>query len=321
MKIPMLKPFLLTMLLSVVTAFAHASSWQPRVDDAVWEVSSSIFECRLVQPIPRYGQAVFDTRAGESPRFYLDPEKNLMEGGEANIRLEAPAWKRGEQQRHFGSVTVNKTGYRGYPVVLDEKMSDQLLSELALGYAPIFSRSSNYSDADNIQVGLLPVNFKRAFQDYRRCLVGLLPANFEQISRSKVHFDTGKYNLNEDARVLLDLIAVYMKGDVSVNEVYIDGYTDSVGRKISNIELSKKRSETVLDYLVDAGISDDLVITRYHGQLYPLAKNNSDVNRAKNRRVTIRLDRVSIEDLAEEEEVDDLTELDEEPQEDLSGDV
>ena len=321
MKIPMLNHIVLVTLLSTATLFAHASSWQPRVDEAVWEVSSTIFECRLVQPIPRYGQAVFDTRAGESPRFYLDPQKNLMKVGKAHIRLDAPTWKRGEQQRDLGEVMVTQTDYRGYPVVLDEKMSDTLLSELAAGYSPVFTRSSNYSETDPIQVGLLPVNFKQAFEDYRRCLVNLLPANFDQISRSKVHFDTGKYVLDHEARELLDLIAIYMKGDVSVNEVYIDGYTDTVGRKISNIELSKKRAETVLDYLVDAGISDDLVVTRYHGQLYPLAKNNSDANRAKNRRVTIRLDRVSIEDLEVEDENDDLMEQDEETQEDLSEDV
>ena len=296
MKISTPNQVVLTALLSAIAVFSHASTWKPRMDNAVWKASSSIFECRLEQPIPRYGRAVFDARAGESARFYLDPEKNLMEP----VKVEAPSWKRGDQQRDLGSVSVTRAKYRGYPVVLDEKLSDLLLSELAAGYSPVFTRASNYSENDDIEVGLLPVNFKQAFQDYRRCLVDLLPTNFDQIARSKIHFDTGKFDLAEDATELLDLIAIYMKGDVAVNEVYIDGYTDSIGRRVSNVKLSKKRAEAVLAYLTKAGVPDELVSTRYHGQQYPLAKNNSDANRAKNRRVTIRLDRVPVEEIEEE---------------------
>lgn len=297
---PTLIQFMFTILLGATTFAAHASTWKPRVDNAVWQSTSSVFECRLEQPIPRYGRAVFDARAGEAARFYLDPEKNLMEPGKASLKIETPSWKRGEQQRDLGSVSVIKAKYRGYPIVLDEKLADMLLSELAAGYSPVFTRVSNYSESDDIEVGLLPVNFKQAFQDYRRCLVDLLPVNFDQIARSKVHFDTGKYNLDADAMELLDLIAIYMKGDREVNEVYIDGYTDNVGRKISNVELSKNRAEAVLNYLTKAGVPDELVSTRYHGHHYPLAKNNSDENRAKNRRVTIRLDRVPVEEIDEE---------------------
>ena len=302
MKILNLNKLASVVLLMLIGGFAQASSWQPRVDNAVWTSSTSIFECRLVHPIPRYGQAVFDARAGETPRFYLDPEKNLMEPGQASIEIKAPAWKRGEQHKDLGTVTVTRAKYRGFPVILDEKTSDLLLSELSAGYSAVFTRPSNYSTDDDIKVGLLPVNFRKAYADYQRCLVTLLPTNFDQISRSKIHFDTGKHNLDEMSRELLDLIAIYMKGDREVNEVYIDGYTDNVGRDGKNIKLSKKRAETVLNYLVKAGVPDELVITRYHGQQYPLAKNNSDANRAKNRRVTIRLDRVP-EEVYEDDEL------------------
>ncbi|MBL4583235.1 MAG: OmpA family protein [Pseudomonadales bacterium] len=148
------------------------------------------------------------------------------------------------------------------------------------------------------------MNFRNAFQDYRRCLVNLLPTNFDQISRSKIHFDSGKFVLDEDAMELLDLVAIYMKGDREVNEVYIDGYTDDVGRKVKNVELSKNRAETVLAYLVSAGVPDELISTRYHGQHYPLAKNTNAANRAKNRRVTIRLDKVPVEEMVDDDEIE-----------------
>ncbi|MBL4583236.1 MAG: hypothetical protein JKX83_01335 [Pseudomonadales bacterium] len=146
MKISTSNQLVLATLLGAVTAFAQASIWKPRMDTAVWQVSSSIFECRLEQPIPDFGRAVFDARAGETPRFYLDPEKNLMAPGKASIKIETPMWKRGNYQRDLGFVAVTRAKYRGYPVILDEKMSEKLLSELASGNAPLFTRSSNFSN-------------------------------------------------------------------------------------------------------------------------------------------------------------------------------
>ena len=69
--------------------------------------------------------------------------------------------------------------------------------------------------------------------------------NFEQINRSRVHFITAKFELTRDAKTQLDDVVRYVKADSSVTGFYIDGHTDSIGRRLYNLELSKQRAEAV----------------------------------------------------------------------------
>ena len=90
----------------------------------------------------------------------------------------------------------------------------------------------------------------------------------------------------------LDLLSLYVNADSSVNAIYIDGHTDNTGRRIYNRRLSKARAEAVRDYLVTKGIDDSIIRTRYHGERFPVAENNSAKNKYQNRRTTVRLERV-----------------------------
>jgi hypothetical protein len=47
----------------------------------------------------------------------------------------------------------------------------------------------------------------------------------------------------------------------------------------------------VTNYLLDKGVSEEMIVTRYHGESYPVVKNSGNRNRAKNRRTTVRLSR------------------------------
>jgi outer membrane protein OmpA-like peptidoglycan-associated protein len=105
-------------------------------------------------------------------------------------------------------------------------------------------------------------------------------------------FALGQDGLSEANRQALKDIARYVLADNEVNAIYVDGYTDNVGQRNENIELSRKRAEQVALYLIHLGVNPDIIALRYHGDYYPLAPNNSNDNRAKNRRVTVRLDKV-----------------------------
>ncbi|MCP5302695.1 MAG: OmpA family protein [Pseudomonadales bacterium] len=89
----------------------------------------------------------------------------------------------------------------------------------------------------------------------------------------------------------LDLIVRYVKADKKIQRIYIDGHTDDVGDKRNNVNLSKVRAAAVENYFKQAGVDNKLMMLRYHGDKYPALKNTSDENRARNRRVTIRLER------------------------------
>jgi outer membrane protein OmpA-like peptidoglycan-associated protein len=184
-----------------------------------------------------------------------------------------------------------KVSNSAIPVTLDRQKSYQLLNALYDGMSPVFSREAWYEEDEQVELALSSVNFRKAYGQYQQCLTSLLPVNFEQINRSRLHFQTAKYELTSQSRTTLGHIVQYVKADPSITSFFIDGHTDDVGRRLANLELSKKRAEAVTEYLVANGVSEEMISTRYHGERYPVVKNTSSANRAINRRVTIRLER------------------------------
>ena len=70
--------------------------------------------------------------------------------------------------------------------------------------------------------------------------------------------------------------------------VLIEGYTDNVGTAEGNITLSKNRADAVKTFLVEsAGIDSNRIKTKALGESHPIADNNTQEGRAKNRRVEL----------------------------------
>ncbi|MEE8059678.1 MAG: OmpA family protein [Pseudomonadales bacterium] len=258
------------------------------MNHAEWRLELSSFECRMWQPIPTFGDAVFSNRAGEEQTFYLAPVRKVMKPGKAALVSQAPMWDETRHSQDMGMVAVKGTSK---PVSLGKRQAYQLLNELYDGMSPVFSRLSWFAEDENIEVFLSSVNFRKAYGQYQDCLASLLPVNFDQINRSRVYFKTAKFELTARSKARLDQLVLYVKADSSVTGFYIDGHTDSVGRRLYNLGLSQKRAEAVTRYLIASGIDETLITTRYHGERYPVAKNTNAKNRATNRRVTLRLER------------------------------
>jgi outer membrane protein OmpA-like peptidoglycan-associated protein len=259
--------------------------------EAEWRLQSSPFECRMWQPVPDFGDAVFANRAGEEQSFFLAPIRQTMEAGKASLVVKPPHWDESRSRVDMGLVRVNNSAT---PIKLGKNHSYQLLNELYQGMSPEFTRNSSFQPDEKVQLALSSINFRRAYVQYRDCLAQLLPVNFEQISRSRIQFKTAAAELTSSSITRLEHMVQYVKADTSVSGFYIDGHTDDVGRRLYNLELSQKRAQAVTDYLVARGVDEDKITMRYHGERYPVVKNNSAANRATNRRVTIRLERDSL---------------------------
>lgn len=266
----------------------HGVTFRASLNEAEWRLQASPFECRMWQPIPAYGDAVFWNRAGEDQRFHLAPIRKAMKTGQAQMVSQAPLWDESKPAEAMGKVAV--TG-RETPVALGKRHAYQLLNELYDGMSPVFTRQAWFAEEETVEVHLSSVNFRKAYRQYQECLASLLPVNFDQIGRSRIYFRTAKWELSASEQSKLAKVVQYVKADPTVTGFYIDGHTDSVGRRLYNLDLSKKRAETVTKYLVANGVDESLITTRYHGERYPLVKNNSSKNRASNRRVTLRLER------------------------------
>jgi outer membrane protein OmpA-like peptidoglycan-associated protein len=105
---------------------------------------------------------------------------------------------------------------------------------------------------------------------------------------SDISFDTGSATIKPNMRGVLDPFASSMKDDPNAR-VTIIGHTDSTGSDAVNNPLSIERAQSVRDYLAARGVSPSRVEVAGRGEREPVADNNSDSGRAKNRRVEIFL--------------------------------
>ncbi|WP_196157097.1 OmpA family protein [Reinekea sp. G2M2-21] len=276
------------MLVSILLP-ARAATFGTGLTDTEWRMDASIYFCRFYQPIPQYGLAVFFHEAGKTLEFYLESTRNLMAEGQAALTVQAPPWRSSAITTELGYVTVKD---RQVPIRIETARAGRMMDELGSGMAPTLTRKAKFGD-DRIAVQISPVNFKQYYNLYLACQAGLLPVNFSQIEQSTISFaGGGDDTLDNRAKAQLDDIVTYLKADNLISAIYIDGHSDSVGNRYDNRRLSERRAYRVTDYLVNAGIDAAMILTRYHGERYPIASNDTAAGRAKNRRVTLQFDRI-----------------------------
>ncbi len=261
---------------------ALAASYGAGIENSQWYLSESVFECSLVHDVPGYGRAVFSHRAGENLSFFLESEIAVMRPGRGQLVVEAPSWRPGVAPRPIGAVTVSDDRRA---VTVGNREATLMTQGLLQGMRPTVTRAAWYDDRP-VRVHLSNVNFSGPYSGYRECVAGLLPVNYDQIRRSRVPFASGSTSLSDADRQLLDNIVTYVMADSTVERVFVDGHSDSVGSRIDNRALSEERANVVADYLRSRGIDEDLLIVRAQGDQFPVSRRHAD-----NRRTTIRLQR------------------------------
>ena len=102
-----------------------------------------------------------------------------------------------------------------------------------------------------------------------------------------IYFDTGKSALKPESAAAVGEIAKLLKSDPAM-KVFIVGHTDTVGLLDANIKLSQARAEAVVQSLVtEHGVAAARLTGRGVGPLSPVASNEAEDGRAKNRRVEL----------------------------------
>jgi outer membrane protein OmpA-like peptidoglycan-associated protein len=107
---------------------------------------------------------------------------------------------------------------------------------------------------------------------------GFCPLNFL--------FETGKSTIKSESMYLVDEVAEMMQGNETL-KVSIEGHTDNVGTAATNKTLSEERANAVMAALVSKGIDQSRLSAKGWGQEKPVADNETEEGRAKNRRVEI----------------------------------
>lgn len=99
-------------------------------------------------------------------------------------------------------------------------------------------------------------------------------------------FNSGSATIKETFADTLDQVAKVLI-EMPKSRVSVVGHTDSSGNAAANQRLSLARADSVRDFLVTGGVSNSRISTVGRGSTQPLVSEQTDADRAKNRRVEI----------------------------------
>lgn len=114
--------------------------------------------------------------------------------------------------------------------------------------------------------------------------------------KDKILFPEGGFKLNAKADQVLVKMAPTLTGFKNT-KVVVRGYTDnvSIGPELrregisTNLDLSSRRADNVVDYLVRKGVDQNLISAQGLGETNPVASNSTPDGRAQNRRIEVIL--------------------------------
>lgn len=114
----------------------------------------------------------------------------------------------------------------------------------------------------------------------------------ETVILRNIFFDTGNFDLKPESVSELKKLLEFMEYNPALN-IEIGGHTDNVGGETYNLKLSENRAKAVFDFLTGQGIEPARLTYKGFGYSEPIATNDTEEGRAKNRRTEIRITGIS----------------------------
>lgn len=137
------------------------------------------------------------------------------------------------------------------------------------------SLNFNYSAVKDFEPIVLDIDLERATEGRTAIL-------------QNIFFDVDKYDVKQKSVAELEKMTRFLKENPS-QRVEISGHTDNSGSPAYNLQLSQKRAQAVYDHLIASGVDPARLIPKGYGATQPLADNNTEEGRQKNRRIEFKL--------------------------------
>ncbi len=275
----------------LLPAVSQAQVFSTSVTESRWVVESGAFGCQLSHKIDGFGVWSMSrkTTQSEIAQLTIDltqtAKKNIhLSSGSYKVITAPAAWKQQQVSVKLGELTLAKSDA---DLVFSAPVLPSVLATLETSTAVMLVSP----DAKPLRVQLQPYQFKDAYKQYKSCVAQLIPFTFEQITRNTLYYQTEEKELSAGNKAILDKIVRYMKADPNrILGVLIDGHSDAQAEIATAESLAKNQADWVAAYLKEKGIGEDKIVVRSHADKYPVANNVLAKDRAKNRRVTVRLE-------------------------------
>ena len=103
-----------------------------------------------------------------------------------------------------------------------------------------------------------------------------------------VFYETDSYALKKESEIELNKVVQFLKYNPGIR-IEISGYTDNVGEEAYNQVLSENRAKTVTNYLIAASVNAQRIVSKGYGMSNPVASNDTEEERAQNRRTELKI--------------------------------
>jgi len=218
-------------------------------------------------------------------------------GGGDDVASKADATRPDPVALVSGKVIDQKTGkpiearivYQTLPdgIEVGEATSDPVTGEykIVLPYGQKYSMRAIAKDfiaeGDNIDLTQKAKGFQEIIGKELK-LARIEPGTV--IRLNNIFFDTGKSELRPESAPELDRLVVNLNENPKM-VIEVQGHTDNTGSKEINAKLSQDRADAVREYFISKGIEPDRIGSKGFGEGKPVATNDTDEGRQKNRRV------------------------------------
>ncbi|MCI0448297.1 MAG: OmpA family protein [Chlorobi bacterium] len=225
------------------------------------------------------GKGGYDIYSIKLPRE-AKPERNVVTiKGKVTDENMTPLdaglkWYELSSNRNFGALTSNpETGE--YIITLPNGSAYSYFAEKA-GY---------YSVSNNVDLS--------GENSFKEMTVDIVMHSIKSLAElsiklNNIYFDFDKYDLKPESFVELDRVFKFLTDNPDVN-IEISAHTDSRGSDEYNLELSQKRAESVVSYLMSNGINPGRLIAKGYGESSPVASNETEEGMSANRRVEMKV--------------------------------
>ena len=106
------------------------------------------------------------------------------------------------------------------------------------------------------------------------------------VINEKVQFEFNSAKILAVSHDLLNEVAQVIKDNPQIKKIRVEGHASSEGSDDYNLKLSDKRAKSVMKYLVNQGGIDKAMLTAEgYGETQPIASNDTEEGKEKNRRV------------------------------------
>jgi OmpA-OmpF porin, OOP family len=157
----------------------------------------------------------------------------------------------------IGRTTTDKDGNYNFGLETD-KHYKVLVKNYGYFEKKVPVSSVNIFCSDTIKIGPTLINY--------------LPKITIQLN---IYYDFDKYKLSDTARQTIDSMVMPLFEIFPNGIVEIGSHTDNKGTDEYNIDLSQKRSESVVSYIISKGISPERLIAKGYGMSKPIAPNTN----------------------------------------------